>query len=175
MLWANKAKLSGWPPGKWEHMFLIMWVNWRDDLTPQQASVCQQILYAVCICMSRNVFLWAYICDFLFMHAEGLENHSRKEIGLMIAKQSPSTGAPALGSHLSHKEDTAGRCLQFCSFMGGTGGQRQRHVFSCIGKRVWRVPEGKDPDWIHLQVWRSFNEQFVNARVHPDKLDDNLH
>lgn len=147
-------------------------INTTASISQSVDTVRSMLLYVFI-----HVFLCAYICafDFLFMQAEGLENHSGKEIGLMITKQSPSTGAPALGSHLSHKEDTAGRCLQFCSFMGGTGGQRQRHVFSCTGKRVWRVPEGKDPDWIHLQVWRSFNEQFVNAKVFPDKRDDNLH
>lgn len=60
-------------------------------------------------------------------------------------------------------------------FMGGTGGQRLRHVFSCTGKRVWREAEGEDPGEVHPQVfWRRFNEQCVSAKTF-DKLDDNQH
>ncbi len=119
--------------------------------------------------MHASVFLCAYICacDLLLMHAEGLEKSQQEGDQTYDHKTTAvHKELPGLGSHLSHKEATAGRCLQCAFLWWGTGGQRQRHVFSCTGKRVWKVPEGKDLDQIHLQVCQGdFNEQFENAKV----------
>ncbi|KAM7383142.1 hypothetical protein PAMP_002824 [Pampus punctatissimus] len=43
-------------------------------------------------------------------------------------------------------------------------GHRQRHVFSCTGKKVWRAPEGIETR-PKLDPSTGFNEHFVNAKV----------
>lgn len=67
------------------------------------------------------------------MHAQGEENHSRAEIKLMITKQASCTGAPICPIKTLHV------------FMEGVQGPKT-DVFSCTGKRVWRLPEGADLD-----------------------------
>lgn len=65
------------------------------------------------------------------MHAEGVESHSRKEIRLMITKQE----LPALGSHLSHKEATAGRCLQCSFYVRGIRAKDKDMCFHALERR----------------------------------------
>lgn len=103
------------------------------------------------------------MCMWFIIYEQGVENHSRKEIRL-VTKQTLCTGAVFSGSHLSHKEATASRCLQCDFFMGGHRGQKDKHVLSCTGKgaeSTWKRTLMRLIQAIHEYI----NEPFVKGKV----------
>lgn len=67
---------------------------------------------------------------------------------MLVTKQTLCTGAAFSGSHLSHKEATASRCLQCDWFLwGGTEAKKTSMCFHALEK-VQKAPE-KDLDEVN--------------------------
>lgn len=86
-----------------------------------------------------GVFLCASIaaCELLFMHAEGVENYSRKI--LWSQNKALAQELPALGSHLPHKETLLADAF-ILLFMGGLGVKERDMCFHAMG-RGWGCGE----------------------------------
>lgn len=88
------------------------------------------------------VSMYLHVIYFSCMFVEGVKNDSRKGIRLVWSQNKPSVQElPAPGSHLSHKEATAGKCLHRFFFLWGALGLRTE---TCVFMH-WKV--GVETTW----------------------------
>lgn len=104
------------------------------------------------------------MCMWFIIYEQGVENHSRKEIRL-VTRQTLCTGAAFSGSHLSHKEATASRCLQCDWFLWGGAQRPKRQVCAFTHWKKCRKHLKKTLMRLIQVIHECINEPFVKGKL----------